>query len=269
MSKSRMRYVGQPEDWFENGDPIVGELFIKCFVNRYFALPEDWDEDDIPVIMIWVRCITCGHLRECHIHDTKETWCKFMNNRDDTYTSLCDLECLNCIGTISDPELREERAKLVEEDYQYLVTYEKEKIMFFESPIEEYFWKAWRTTFPYISLTPQYPINNYRVDFADIDTKTAIELDGKLFHSTPEQQVKDELRQKEIERQGWRFIRFSGGDIFYHVDRCVIETLCFLCQNDYGLISEAQYQWDPPSARLRRRLEQKYGLYYSRETLFE
>jgi hypothetical protein len=72
MPYVRMSYIGWSEDWLDNDEPKVDETFIKYFVNRYFAYPEDWDDDDIPLIMIWVRCITCGFVHEHFMRETEE-----------------------------------------------------------------------------------------------------------------------------------------------------------------------------------------------------
>ena len=207
--------------------------------------------------MIWVRCITCGSVTEHFMTETEEDWQYFLSNRDNTYTLLPKPECSDCLSSYpSIPMLREERGDMVEEEYRSM--FPEEINMHLGSAIEEYFWKAWRTTFSDFSLIPQYQIGNYYVDFAHIPTKTVIELDGKPYHTAPHQIARDEVRQKYIERQGWRFLRFEGKDIYYHVDRCVIETLYFLSQVRGDLIEDAQYQWwSSPSARLLTRLKKK------------
>lgn len=258
MPYVQMSYMGWSEDWLEDGDPKVDEAFIKSFVNRYFAYPEDWDNDDVPLIMFWGRCITCGVVQEHFMRETEEAWENYIYNWDNTYTSLSDPECQECKHPYSHSTYyQEDRMKLAEEEYQYLLIYDKnEKTLQFGSELEEYFWKAWRIAFPNFVLIPQYPISNYFVDFAHIPTKTAIELDGKPFHSTQYQQTQDQYRQQKIERQGWRFIRFQGGDINYHVDRCIVETFRFLSLANNELINLARYQWrSSPSARLLMRLK--------------
>jgi very-short-patch-repair endonuclease len=259
MPYVRTSYIGWSQDWFDNGDPIVGESFIKFFVNRYFNYPEDWGEDDVPLIMIWVRCITCGNLQECFVHDTREDGENFIYNNDNTYTYLIDPECGRCNHKVDLERQVKGRIELAEEEYQYLTEWTKENKLHFESPLEDYFWKVWRVIIPDVTLIPQYKINNYRVDFAHLSTKTAIELDGKEFHTKPDQQVRDKLRQEEIEQQGWRFIRFSGGDIVYHIDRCIIELIRFLSQIDLNLINDIKYNWSSsPSGRLQTKLQQPY-----------
>ncbi len=259
MPYVRMSYIGWLEEWFDNRDPKVDETFIKCYVNRFFALPEDWDADDVPLIMIWVRCVTCGSVSEHFMRETQENWDEFIYNRDNTYTLLSDPECEMCkIPQSYNLTIQEERIKAVVEEYLALFPL-KEQDWQFESVLEEYFWKAWQTTFPSIPLAPQYPIGKYRVDFAHVPTKTVIEIDGKQFHTAPYQQTNDKVRQATIEKQGWRFLRFEGGDIFFHVDRCAIETIRFLSQAYGELLFAAWYQWrSSPSARVLTRLQIQY-----------
>jgi very-short-patch-repair endonuclease len=109
----------------------------------------------------------------------------------------------------------------------------------FDSPIEQVFWDAWCGPFRdqggdeewAIKLIPQYHIGSYRVDFAHVETKTAIELDGHATHSSPDAIAYDRKRQREIESQGWRVIRFGGKEIFENVGKCVVEVYGILKSN--------------------------------------
>lgn len=89
------------------------------------------------------------------------------------------------------------------------------------SPIENIFHQAWNETYPYITLVRQHPIGKYFVDFAHVDTKIAIELDGHAFHSSRKDRNRDYTRQQEIEDLGWRFIRIPGSQVFQNIDGCV------------------------------------------------
>lgn len=106
-----------------------------------------------------------------------------------------------------------------------LHTYEREHTRF-DSPIEQAFWEAWHghsyeTRF---TLTPQHPIGKYRVDFAHIPSKCAIELDGHATHSSPEAIAKDRKRQRYIEEQGWHVIRFGGKEVYNDAGACAFEA---------------------------------------------
>lgn len=99
-----------------------------------------------------------------------------------------------------------------------------------DSPIEQAFWDAWLITAhsEHFELIPQYPIDKYRVDFANIQTKIAIELDGFASHSSTEDIANDRKRQREIEALGWRFIRFGGKEIHANALKCAQEAGAFI-----------------------------------------
>lgn len=102
------------------------------------------------------------------------------------------------------------------------------------SPIEYEFLNCWvkRPDNNHLELKPQYDVldGKYRVDFAFPELKVAVELDGFESHSSTEDIASDRRRQREIEREGWRFIRFGGKEIHQNVTACVEETVEFCNQ---------------------------------------
>ncbi len=102
----------------------------------------------------------------------------------------------------------------------------------FGSPIEQAFWNAWESLpgnhSVQFHLTPQYSIGRYRVDFAHIRTKTAIELDGFASHSSTDDIANDRKRQREIEAMGWYVFRFGGKEIHKDAQRCAEDTRMLL-----------------------------------------
>ncbi|WP_436787931.1 DUF559 domain-containing protein [Yinghuangia sp. YIM S10712] len=94
-----------------------------------------------------------------------------------------------------------------------------------ESPIEEAFWRAYLHTTPseLSGLKPQHPVfgGRYRIDFALTDHKIGIELDGYSWHSSPEAFTRDRARQRELELDGWRIVRFSGSEVTRDASKCV------------------------------------------------
>ncbi|MEV1088015.1 DUF559 domain-containing protein [Streptomyces microflavus] len=94
-----------------------------------------------------------------------------------------------------------------------------------ESPIEEAFWAAHREAGleGLRGLKPQHPVfgGKYRLDFALPERKIGIELDGYTWHSSPEAFTRDRARQRELELDGWRIIRFSGSEITKNPADCV------------------------------------------------
>jgi very-short-patch-repair endonuclease len=81
-----------------------------------------------------------------------------------------------------------------------------------------------------IMLHPQYPLERFRYDFAVRSKGRAkplllIECDGKDFHSSPEQQANDKLKDDAASNAEIRLIRFSGSEIHQDADRCVTSAL--------------------------------------------
>ncbi|MER5424086.1 DUF559 domain-containing protein [Streptosporangium roseum] len=100
------------------------------------------------------------------------------------------------------------------------------------SPIESSFWKAHkRQKQPALcDLVCQHPVlgGRYRIDFAIPDKKIGIELDGYTWHSSKEAFTKDRQRQRELEADGWRIIRFSGAEVNQDVDACVQQAAALI-----------------------------------------
>lgn len=95
-----------------------------------------------------------------------------------------------------------------------------------ESPIEKMFWEAARLKIPY--LEPQFEVPPYRLDFAVIGDRIAIEIDGHDYHKTKEQRTHDAARDRFLQREGWRVMRFTGSEVFQNAERCVQEVLALL-----------------------------------------
>lgn len=103
----------------------------------------------------------------------------------------------------------------------------------FDSPIEEMFWDAWQNAGGAqrtVELEYQYniPGTRYRVDFANIEEKVAIELDGYEYHNSKDQFTNDRKRQRELENLGWRIIRFSGSEVYKNAEKCLDEAADFI-----------------------------------------
>ncbi|MDA8216289.1 MAG: DUF559 domain-containing protein [Dehalococcoidales bacterium] len=94
----------------------------------------------------------------------------------------------------------------------------------FDSAIEAAFWETWQRMTK-IRLTPQYAVLGYRIDFAHLPTKTAIELDGYYYHADPARFRKDRERDRELSERGWHVVRFAGEEILEDIQRCVEETI--------------------------------------------
>lgn len=89
-----------------------------------------------------------------------------------------------------------------------------------ESPIERQFGTAAAIALSRTSLriVPQYPLQNYRYDFAILhpvreQVLALVECDGKEFHSTAEQRANDRRKDAAAEEVGTFVIRYSGAAI--------------------------------------------------------
>jgi very-short-patch-repair endonuclease len=97
-----------------------------------------------------------------------------------------------------------------------------------ESPVEAAFWStAYFELSKFGRLTPQVKVGPYRLDFG-LETSTfklAIEIDGHDYHSTKEQKATDYQRDRYLQSQGWRVIRFSGSEVYQDASKCALEAV--------------------------------------------
>lgn len=77
---------------------------------------------------------------------------------------------------------------------------------------------------PDIHLEPQYQIGPFYADFAHLESKTLIEIDGAAYHSSPEQLERDQRRQAYLEDAGWCVIRYSGREVYHAPVRVVYQA---------------------------------------------
>lgn len=52
----------------------------------------------------------------------------------------------------------------------------------------------------------------YRIDFAYVRARVAVEYDGEDHHSSPDDAAYDRQRRRDLERMGWRFVIVRNGD---------------------------------------------------------
>ena len=65
-----------------------------------------------------------------------------------------------------------------------------------------------------IAYIPQYPLRlGYIADFALLDKRIIIEVDGKRWHSGKQKQKKDRFRDYMLKRAGWTVIRIKEEEI--------------------------------------------------------
>lgn len=69
----------------------------------------------------------------------------------------------------------------------------------------------------------QFKIDKYIVDFCCLEKKLVVELDGG-HHDESQNRLRDEVRQKHLEKLGFKVLRFWNNDIDHNLNG-VIETI--------------------------------------------
>ncbi len=69
----------------------------------------------------------------------------------------------------------------------------------------------------------QHVIGDYIVDFISLKQRLIIEIDGG-YHNDIVQQREDRIRQNWLESMGYKVIRFTNEEVFYHIET-VISTI--------------------------------------------
>ncbi|TFF21927.1 endonuclease domain-containing protein [Jiella endophytica] len=75
-----------------------------------------------------------------------------------------------------------------------------------------------------VHFRKQVPIGPYVADFAAHYERLIVEVDGE-FHHYPDRMARDAVRDAWLNRQGYRVLRFSTGDIEAAFDGCVEEIM--------------------------------------------
>lgn len=88
----------------------------------------------------------------------------------------------------------------------------------------------------YKDIVPQHPVGKYRIDFAIPELKFGIEIDGLAYHNGQDSFMKDRSRQREIESQGWRIVRFAAKEISLDVDKCFREAEAIAVELSQALV---------------------------------
>jgi very-short-patch-repair endonuclease len=96
------------------------------------------------------------------------------------------------------------------------------------SPIEDAAWCEIRALG--LPFYPQFPILDYFVDFADPFRKIIIELDGKKYHNSK----KDEVRDKRLRQEGWEIHRITGRTATRYLDDVYSPDIAYEIKDGIG-----------------------------------
>ena len=69
----------------------------------------------------------------------------------------------------------------------------------------------------------QYPVFNYSLDVALVDKKIAIEYDGYYHFDSEEKKKYYKFRQEKIEKEGWKFLRYTMFDKFPSLEKIKVD----------------------------------------------
>ena len=82
-----------------------------------------------------------------------------------------------------------------------------------QTPWEQKLWQVLRDSkLENLKFRRQYQIGRYAVDFCCLGKKLVVEIDGGQ-HNAADLKVKDKQRQKYIEDQGYKVLRFWNNEI--------------------------------------------------------
>ncbi len=91
----------------------------------------------------------------------------------------------------------------------------------------------------------QHQIGPYIVDFYCPELALVVEIDGDV-HVEPQKIMGDKRRQKELERRGFRVIRYNNNDVIWNING-VLSDLLKTCKNLTPTLSlERRGRKEPP-----------------------
>lgn len=85
---------------------------------------------------------------------------------------------------------------------------------------EELLWNALCEQQIGYKIRRQHIVSQYILDFAYLDRRLAIEIDGG-YHNGRDQQYNDAVRTKNLEELGWRVLRFTNSEVFHDLESVI------------------------------------------------
>ena len=113
----------------------------------------------------------------------------------------------------------QERAGINMADPAYYPTLKKRAAEMRANPTEaeNILWNALSEQKLGYKIRRQHIVSQYILDFAYLDCRLAIELDGG-YHNDADQQHDDAVRTKNLETLGWHVLRFTNDEIYNNLD---------------------------------------------------
>lgn len=91
---------------------------------------------------------------------------------------------------------------------------------------EQYLWEHLRGKTLGVDFLRQHIIGDYIVDFVSRHDGLVIEVDGG-YHSEPQQQQEDVIRENYLERMGYHVMRFSNEEILFNIDSVIKQITAY------------------------------------------
>lgn len=88
---------------------------------------------------------------------------------------------------------------------------------------ESYLWQSLRSRQIHgLKFRRQHPVGKFILDFACIEAKLIIEVDGGQHN---EMQIQDNQRTAWLEAQGWKVLRFWNNEVLQNIEGVLVEVL--------------------------------------------
>jgi len=88
---------------------------------------------------------------------------------------------------------------------------------------ESYLWQRLRSRQIHgLKFRRQHPVGKFILDFACIEAKLIIEVDGGQHN---EMQIQDNQRTAWLEAQGWKVLRFWNNEVLQNIEGVLVEVL--------------------------------------------
>ena len=95
------------------------------------------------------------------------------------------------------------------------------------NPAEVRLWQALKSRPGGFKFRRQHPIGPYRLDFACLSQRLAIEVDGSI-HDSDDQIAHDMNRDRDMSERGFTTIRFAARDVFGNLEG-VVTSIVVAC----------------------------------------